>query len=146
MDGTRWALTICRFTLGKLFLLLSKICLLWKIWPISVIWWKLVWIRAWIDLRFVCPVYSTIKNRETISLNCPSPTPNQKILQFDHRPFLSSYVTFKYSVKAHATSDTKNYLRPCRTNYPHILILFIYIVFRINKYVTGTMTLSQEQL
>ena len=144
MDGTRWALTICRFTLGKLFLLLSKICLLWKIWPISVIWWKLVWIRAWIDLRFECPVYSTIKNRETISLNCPSPTPNQKI--FWPSPFSLFICHLQIFCQSTCNLRHKNYLRPCRTNYPHILILFIYIVFRINKYVTGTMTLSQEQL
>ena len=31
-----------------LLVLLSKICLLWKIWPISVKRWKPVWNRAWL--------------------------------------------------------------------------------------------------
>ena len=38
--------TIFQISTWKVLLLLLKICLLWKIWPISVKRWKPVWIRA----------------------------------------------------------------------------------------------------
>ena len=40
--------TIFQISTWKVLLLLLKICLLWKTWPISVKRWKPVWIRAWL--------------------------------------------------------------------------------------------------